>query len=107
MFKNHIKRAFVKYSVSDEIKIRKQIEILSNVGADLFCNVALVGTAPPGTMSCTPAYTGGGLQWEPSSAPEDKAARAKATGPKEVGDPKAGSGKTSVSFFSSRRILNA
>lgn len=94
-FKNHVKRAFVRYSVTDEIKIRKQIEIISPVAADIYCNVALLGTSPPGVMSCVPAYTGGGLQWEPASAPEDKKARAKATGPKNAGG---GSGKTSEAW---------
>ena len=95
--RDHIKRAYVKYTVTHEIKIRKQFEIISNVAADLYCNVALMGTAPPGTMSCSPAYTAGGLQWEPGMAKEDKASRAKAMGAKEVGDKKAGSGKTNVS----------
>lgn len=97
MFKDHVKRAFVKYTVTDEIKIRKQIEIVSPVAADVYCNVPLVATSPPGAMTCTSAYTAGGLQWEPSMAKEDKKSRAKAMGPKEVGDPKAGSGKTNVS----------
>ena len=98
MFKDHVKRAFVKYTVTEEIKIRKQFAILSNVAAELFCSVTLVGTSPPGTTSCEPAITAGGLQWEKGSARENKKARAKAMGPKEVDDKKAGSGKTNVSF---------
>ena len=95
-WKNHVKRAFVRYTVTDEIKIREQLEILSPVAADIYCSIPLVSMFnTPLTMSCGPAYTGGALQWEPASAKEDKAGRAKAKGPKEVGDPKAGSGKHS------------
>ena len=56
-----------------------------------------MGTASPGTMSCSLAYTAGDLQWGPGSAKEDKVSRTKAMGSKEIGDKKAGSGKTNVS----------
>lgn len=90
-FKDYVKRAYVKYTVTEEIKIRKQLQIISPVGADLFCNVNLYGTSPPGFAGCSPAVNAGGLTWEPGTAKEDKNGRAKAEGPKQVGDWKAGS----------------
>ncbi len=94
LFEDHIERAYVSYTVTDEIKIRHQLEVLSPVSVDLYCSFPLLSPTPP---SCVPAPTVGGLQWEPGAAMENKAARAKAEGPFVEGDPNAGTG-ISVSF---------
>ena len=91
--KNHIQRAYVKYTVTQEIIIRKQIQLVAPLGLDIVCNVALIGTAAPFSVTCAPNMGVGGLTWEPGSAREDQVARAKAEGPKEVKDGKASKSK--------------
>lgn len=94
LWKNHVNRAFVSYKVTEEIKIRQQLELILPVAADIYCSIIIVSYFnAPGTVSCAPAYTVGNLQWEPGAAKEDKVARAKAIGPKEAGNKKAGSGR--------------
>ena len=94
LMKNHVKRAFVAYTVTKEIKIRQQLEIILPGQADIYCSVDILSLfVPPGAVSCAPAFTAGNLQWEPGAAKPDKAGREKARGPKEAGNKKAGSGK--------------
>lgn len=95
-FKDHVQRAFVKYRVTDDIKIRKQLEVVSPVSVDIYCTVPIwtTGPAPALVPQCSLAasYTAGGLQWEPATAKEKKDGRGNALGPKEVGDWKKGRG---------------
>lgn len=99
LWKNHVKRAFVAYSVTEEIKIRQQFEFLLPLAADIYCSIIIASLwTPPGTVSCAPAWTAGGLQWEKASATHSKVDRAKSTGPKEVGNPKAGSGSSAFGY---------
>lgn len=90
----HVRRAFVSYHVTEEIKIREQLEVISPAAADLYCNIPLLSVfKTPLQMSCGTAYTIGALQWEPGAALVDKKDRAKAVGPKKPEDKKAGAGK--------------
>ena len=91
---DHIQRAYVSYTVTDEIKVRHQLEFLTPVAIDLYCNIPLMSPDPP---FCGPAPTVGNLQWDPGSAKEDKKQRANAEGPFKDDDKKAGSG-IGVSF---------
>ncbi len=94
LFEDHIQRAYVSYTVTEEIKVRHQLEFLTPAAIDLYCNFPLFGTPTP---SCVPAITVGGLQWEPGMALADKKGRAEAEGPIVDGNPKSGVG-IGVSF---------
>lgn len=106
-FKDHVKRTFITYTVTEEVKLRKQIQIKTSEGADVYCSIAVPGLALfPGDMNCGRYYTGRGLSWEPRASRVDKASRDKAEGPKKVTDPRAGKGTSNVSP-SSRCCSNA
>ncbi len=97
-FKDHVKRTYITYTVTEEVRLRKQIQIKTSEGVDAYCSIAIPGLAMfPGDMGCGRYYTRGGLSWEPGAAREDKASRDKAEGPKKVTDPKAGKGASNVS----------
>ncbi len=99
IFKNHVKRTYVTYTVTEEIRLRKQFQIKTSEGVDVYCSLPVPGLALyPGDMGCGKYFTGGGLSWEPGAAQEDKAGRDNAEGPKKVTDPKAGKGVSNVSY---------
>ena len=83
-FREHIKRNVVRYTITDEVKIRKQIRIKTSGGADVSCSFPIPDLAI-GKGGCSPFVTAGGLAFEPGGALEDKKARAQAEGKSKIG----------------------
>ena len=63
--KDRIERARVTHSVTDEVLIRKPIEVVTNGGVDFWCNCMLYAEhmGPP---VCTVSYYASGLGYTPS-----------------------------------------
>lgn len=67
---DHIKRAWVRWTVTEEVRIQKQVEVLVTGGIDFTCNVNIWGIPYPGPPQCKPKpnFTGGGVNWEKTSS---------------------------------------